>query len=347
VTARVRAAIVGCGPRAREHVAAYALVPEARVIAACARTREHVETFCAEMDVPGAYTDAGEMLEREAPDVVHLVTTAPDRIPLMELVARLEVPVAIVEKPIAIQAEDRARLASIVSGAETRFLVNTQLPFHSKLDELLRAVAEGAIGDVHLIDASCGSTVLDQGVHLIDLAHRFADLASPVRVFAQCAGTEALAWPEPSPDDVLMDATFEGGERMHLVAGSTAPRIGPDRPFYLHKRIAVHGSRGSVEWRMTGWERLEEGRRVDGGPLDYDAEDRRAQAALTRAALTLLTADPVPHPTRIALALSQFDTILAAYVSTLQHAPVDLPLDAPADLLGALSHVLRLPVSPR
>jgi predicted dehydrogenase len=339
VSSERHAVVVGCGPRAREHVAAYRHVHGARVVAACARTAEHVNAFCESLGIEHPYTDVATMIDRERPDLVHLVTTADERVPLMEFVVDRKVPVAIIEKPIAIQGEDFRRVRELVARGPTQFVVNTQLPFHPMLRELESRVAAGEIGEVRLIEASAGSTILDQGVHLIDLAHRFAGFAAPARVFAQVAGGENLKPPEPSPDDALISVTFETGVHAHILTGTMAPRIS-EGPFYLHKRIAVIGSRGSVGWSMTGWERQTEDGGSEGGPLDYSKQDIHAQAALTEAALGLLDTAVPRHPTDIELALVQFDLVLGAYLSALSRSIVHLPCDPPGNLLDALRTAL-------
>lgn len=326
--------LVGCGPRAREHANAYRRVSGGRIVAACARTSEHVNRFCRATGIEHAYTDVSEMLEREHPDLVHLVTTADLRVPLMEVVADHKVPVAIIEKPIALQGEDWKRVRDLAARSPTEFVVNTQLPFHPTLREFERAIEQGDIGEVGLIDASAGSTVLDQGVHLLDLAHRFAGLATPRSVFAQSGGTENLWAPEASHDETLI-AVDLGDVRANMITGSLAPRIG-DGPFYMHKRIAVYGTQGFVRWNMVGWERLTASGGYKREALDYAEQDELGQAALTEAAFALLEPDALIHPTRIALSLIQFNVILGAYVSSLSHTPVALPCDPPDGLLDSL-----------
>jgi predicted dehydrogenase len=342
VSATRRSVFVGCGPRAREHAAAYRHVREGRIVAACARTRQHVDRFCKDFDIERGYTDSAEMLERERPDLVHLVTTADVRVGLMEIVADHHVPVAIVEKPIARQAEDLETVRSVAASGSTRFVVNTQLPYHPTVLDLLGAAAQKRIGEVRRIDASAGSTIVDQGVHLLDLAHRFTGFAPPVRVLAQMAGIDSLAATEPSPDDSLMAIEFEGGTRANIVTGRLAPRIGTG-PFYLHKQLAVFGTRGFLRWSMVRWELFTPDDGYRSGDLDYAEQDELAQASLTDAAFGVLEPDPSPHPTRVEFAITQFNVILGAYLSSLRHAIVDLPCDAPAGLLDSLRLALRHP----
>ena len=278
------------------------------------------------------------MLEIERPDLVHLVTAADQRVPLMTITAEHEVPVVIVEKPVALQGEDWRRLVELASRSSTAFLVNTQLRFHERNVALQRYVADGRIGDVRFIEASAGSTILDQGVHLLDLAHWYGGSAQPSRVVAQLFGAAGLSTVEPSPDDSVMALEFDNGVRSQITTGRTAPRISAGTPFYLHKRIAVYGTRGFVHWTMVGWESFTADGGYAHGTHDYEQEDDRAQAALTDSAFGLM--DPEAHPTRLELSLVQFNAVLGAYVSALRREPVDLPCDPPDGLVESLRSVL-------
>lgn len=280
------------------------------------------------------------MLETERPDLVHLVIAADQRVPLMTIAAEHEVPVVIVEKPIALQGEDWRQLVELNSWSPTRFVVNTQLRFHERNVALQRAVADGRIGDVRFIEASAGSTILDQGVHLLDLSHWYGGSAAPSRVVAQLSGGAGLSAVEASPDVSVMALEFDNGVRSQITTGRTAPRISVGAPFYLHKRIAVYGTHGFVHWTMVSWERFTADGGYAHGTLDYEQEDDRAQAALTDAAFASMDPDAEAHPTALEWSLVQFNAILGAYVSALRREPVDLPCYPPDGLIEALRSLL-------
>jgi predicted dehydrogenase len=280
------------------------------------------------------------MLEVEQPELLHVVTQPDQRVALLTLAAEHAVPVVIVEKPIAIQGEDWRMLTTLSATTETRFVVNTQLHFHPRLRSFRADVEEGRIGELRLIDSSAGSTLSDQGVHLVELAHSFAGFADPTRVFAQVAGATQLESQQPSPDQVSATIAFASGVRAHLEVGEGAPRVAPEEPFYMQKRIAVHGSRGFVHWTMFGWERFTEQDGYASGSHDYAAEDVVGQAGLTDAAFALLEDEGEPHATGIERSLTQFNIVLGVYLSALRHVPIDLPCDPPDGLIASLRQAL-------
>jgi predicted dehydrogenase len=71
----VRAAIVGTGNIAGAHVEALRRMGErAEVVAAVDVEAARAEAFCSEHGIPRSYEDTEEMLEEEAPDLVHVCT---------------------------------------------------------------------------------------------------------------------------------------------------------------------------------------------------------------------------------------------------------------------------------
>ena len=116
-----RCAFLGCGPRAHGHARAYQQITRGEIVALCDLNESRLNDFGDTFSVATRYTDLDEMLRKEKPDVVHLVTPPTLRVGLMTRLAEAGVPGVIVEKPICIGADDykalreleaRSRLAS-------------------------------------------------------------------------------------------------------------------------------------------------------------------------------------------------------------------------------------------
>ena len=332
-----KCAFLGCGPRARGHARAYETVERGQIVAICDLDEERLNAFGDEFDVNTRYTDIHEMLDTEHPDVLHIVTLPSLRVELMTIAADHDVPAAIVEKPIALQGEDWRQLRDLDAASKTRFCVNTQLHFHARNLELKRDVAEGRIGDLRFIDASARSTPLDQGVHVLELAHSYNAFEAFTSVFGQVADAAELDSRQPSPGMAVATIGFANGVRAMLTCGACAP-LATDRTEvrYAHKRIAVHGTDGFVHWTMGGWERRTPEGGHESGSHDYGTEDDLAQGRLTVAVFDWLLDDSKPHPTRLERSLAEFNAILGIYVSALRAQPVELPLEPPDGLLESL-----------
>ena len=335
-----KSAFLGCGPRAKAHARAYEFVKKGRAAAACDLDQDRLGAFGSEFGIRSLYEDIHEMLEKEKPDLLQIVTAPTLRVPLMTIVSEHGVPVALVEKPIAVQGEDWRELAALGKKTKTRFIVNTQLHFHARNLELKRDVAEGRIGEVRFVDVSAGSTILDQGVHVLELAHSYNGFSRPVKVFAGVSGAKTIPTHQPSPDTAEAAIAFENGVRAQMVTGYYAPRTNPSEIIYRHKRIAVHGTRGFVHWTMVGWERFTQAGGYESGEHDYKEEDDKAQGVLTDSAFGVLEDRSVQHGTRLEHSLTQFNIILGAYMSALQRRPVDLPCAPDDGLLDALTAAL-------
>ena len=69
-----KTAILGCRGRARAHANAYRFVKRGKVAAICDMNKERLNEFGDEFDISSRYTDLDAMLEKEKPDVLHIVT---------------------------------------------------------------------------------------------------------------------------------------------------------------------------------------------------------------------------------------------------------------------------------
>jgi predicted dehydrogenase len=172
------------------------------------------------------------------------------------------------------------------------------------------------------------------------LAHSYNDFSAPTRVFGQVSGRENLFSQQPAPDVAEAAIDFENGVRAQIVCGAIAPRANESEVIYAHKRISVYGTRGFVQWKMSGWERFSPEDGYASGPSDYREQDDRAQAALTDAAFEWRADEGKPHPTRLARNLVQFSVVLATYASALHATPIDLPFDPPDGMLDAFKERL-------
>lgn len=331
-----KCAFLGCGPRARAHARAYREVTRGAIAAICDLDEERLAGFGDAFNVSSRYTDIHCMLDREKPDLLHIVTIPRLRLELMSIAAQHAVPIAIVEKPIALWAEDWRRIRALGESCQTKFVVNTQLHFHARNMELRRDVTDGRVGEVRHIDVSARSTPLDQGVHVLELAHSYNGFAGFASVFGQVAGAEMLDSRQPAPDMAQASVVSENGVHTTLVCGPCAPKATEDEIIYHHKRIAVYGTHGFTHWTMAGWERMTVDNGYETGTHDYGEEDDLAQARLTEACFDWLLDESNAHATRLARSLAQFNVILGIYTSALSHRPVSLPCDPPDGLLEAL-----------
>jgi len=106
-----KSAMLGCGGRARGHANAYRHVKGGKLAAICDMNKELLNKFGDDFDITSRYTDLDKMLEKEKPDVLHIVTApvlrgSNERIryPLMKQASDAGVPAAIVENRLLLKA---------------------------------------------------------------------------------------------------------------------------------------------------------------------------------------------------------------------------------------------------
>ena len=312
---------------------AYAHVTRGWAAACCDSDQDRLQAYGEEFAIPARYADLDQMLAKEKPDVVHVVTPPTLRVGLMTRLAEAGVPGVIVEKPVCIGADDYKALRALAKASRTRFAVNHQLRYHPRVLDLLDYVRDGQIGDVRFLDASAMLPMSGQGIHVLDLLFAFAGYPEAETVFGASSGYDDIDGAHPSPRTAESLITFRNGMRGALQAGEGAPAHDPSAPTWAHKRISVYGTHGFVQWWMQGWERSLPDGTVERGSHDYGEEDVLGQAGLTNAMFDWLDDEARPCPTNLATSLDEWLVILAGYMSTVEARPVGFPFDPPDDML--------------
>jgi predicted dehydrogenase len=337
-----KCAMLGCGGRAAGHADAYQHVKRGKLVAVCDMNAERLSKLGDRFKIEKRYKDYEEMLTREKPDVLHIVTPPTIRHSVMAIADKHKVPAVIIEKPIATQGEDWRQLLALSKTSKTKYVVNTQLNFHPRNLDLKKTVANGDIGEVKFIDGSARSTPIDQGPHVLQLISSYINNSRPKKVYGQITVGKELESVQPSPDHATASITYENGVRAMVNFGEEAAPKGCDNNVrYMHKRVAVFGTKGYVHWKMTGWERFTVKGGYESGLHDYGAEDVLAQAGMTEATFDWIEDEKKVHPTHLAQSLAEFNLLMAIYSSGMSHKPLELPYDPPDGLLASLKTLLK------
>ena len=77
--ATYRSLLLGCGPRAGEHVDVYKELKNMKMVAVCDMQKERREDFKKRFNVPATYADYEKALSEVKPDIVHIVTQPANR----------------------------------------------------------------------------------------------------------------------------------------------------------------------------------------------------------------------------------------------------------------------------
>ena len=143
---RIRVAVAGAGMVTRHHLLAWRKLPQADVVALCARHVENAQARAAEFGVPSAYTDVAEMLERERPDVLDIATPPVMHAEQARMAADRGVDI-LCQKPMTPDLAESEQLVAEI-GDRVRFMVHENWRFRPQYRQAARWLAEGRAGPV-------------------------------------------------------------------------------------------------------------------------------------------------------------------------------------------------------
>ena len=148
----LKVAVVGCGQIADGHVSEVQKLSDARVVAVCDLEPLMAEQLAVRFDVAAHYADYAQMLEREAPDVVHICTPPGSHLALAKAAVDAGAHV-FVEKPFALTYADTCELIDYVERADRKVSIGHTYQYDPPSEDLRRLVADGALGDIVHIDS--------------------------------------------------------------------------------------------------------------------------------------------------------------------------------------------------
>lgn len=328
-----KAVIIGSGARAPAFIEAYRLLPEASVVAVSDRSGARSGPLAERYGIK-AYTDARTMIQREKPDIVHIVTMPDNRVELMSLVADLNVPLCTVEKPVALEVADWKKLVRLEVSSSTRFAVSHQFRWHPIVNECREAIKSGYLGDLQLLELSSRSVISDQGTHILNYGMSLMDNARVAEVFGNAEGWSSDPG-HPGPLSAVAQLNFENGVRGLWTAGAMAPICGDPETDYQHIRVSAHLNRGRVLYEMFGkWEIVSNVsvKQGDyGGMAGWERNNRISQAGFHQAMLNWLADDEAVPGTDLKQSLHEWSVVLALYESVVERHSVKLADFEPAD----------------
>jgi predicted dehydrogenase len=253
----LRAAVIGCGAIAHEHLAWMARSPSARLVALCDRSRALAEA-ASDLHAPApVYTDAAAMLAAERPEVVHVLTPPSSHDPLVRLALAHGAHV-VCEKPMTGTAQETAALLDAAAAADRLLVESRNLLFNDPVIELLELIRAGRLGTVRECDVLLqldflagpfgdpnlagpgadlpGGAVHDFLPHLVYLFQALTGAGDGATVLGRLANLSGNARAGFDFLDALVDAGAVRG-RLRVATDVEPPAF----------RVIVRGSEASVE----------------------------------------------------------------------------------------------------
>lgn len=197
--------IIGSGGIGRYYINMFKKIPEGRVVAASDVSEKALEEV-AKLDADiERFTDYREML-RKRTDLGAAAVCTPNKLhlqPTLDALARgLNV---IVEKPMAMNAEDAGTMCRAAKKARRLLMIGFQWRFHPTTQMIRKAVASGEFGKILYVRCQAlrrrgipswgvfgqkhiqgGGPMIDIGVHNLEMAHYMIGRPRPLSAWGAC-----------------------------------------------------------------------------------------------------------------------------------------------------------------
>jgi D-apiose dehydrogenase len=142
---------IGSGYFAGFQYRAWNRIPGLKVTAMCNRNIEKASQIMEECGIANHYTDYIEMLDREKPDIVDIITPPETHLEMCREAADRGIHI-VCQKPLAPTMEESEEIVDYVSGKDVRFMVHENWRFQPWYREIKRLLDDGVIGRPHTIN---------------------------------------------------------------------------------------------------------------------------------------------------------------------------------------------------
>ena len=176
----LRAAVIGAGHIAKQHLGAVAATPGVEAVGVCDLSPIMAESTADRFGIGHWFTDFREMLDQQQPDVVHITTPPSSHYHLARecLLADCHL---LVEKPITLEYEQFSELKALAEQRNRWLIEDHNYQFNHSVQEMLKLATTGALGEVRHVDVQ---VCLD----LFAAGSRFADADLPHPAMREPAG---------------------------------------------------------------------------------------------------------------------------------------------------------------
>lgn len=147
-----KAVAIGAGYFSHFHYEAWQRIPEVEITAFCNRNMDRAKPILEKYSIPRHYKNYREMLEKEKPDFVDIITLPPTHLEMCKVAADLGIHI-ICQKPLAPTFREAKDIVEYTSTAGVRFMVHENWRFQPWHREIKRLLESGVIGDkIHTLN---------------------------------------------------------------------------------------------------------------------------------------------------------------------------------------------------
>ncbi|MHC4560142.1 MAG: Gfo/Idh/MocA family protein, partial [Planctomycetota bacterium] len=143
---KLKGVCVGAGYFSHFQYEAWQRIPEVEITAFCNRNPDRAKPIMEKYGIAGHYKDYREMLEKEKPDFVDIITPPPTHVEMCKTATDMGVHV-ICQKPLAPTFQEAQEIVQYTTSADIRFMVHENWRFQPWYREIKKLLDSGAIGD--------------------------------------------------------------------------------------------------------------------------------------------------------------------------------------------------------
>lgn len=260
----LRVAVLGCGFWSRFQIPAWLELRDVQVTAVCDVSSERAKAAAKRFGIPAFYSDPLELVAKEKPDLLDVITSPETHRELVHLAARSGVPV-ICQKPMANDFETATAMVHACGKAGVPFFVHENWRWQRPLREVKRALNSSEVGKPFRarLDFNCSFPVfenqpflreqekfilLDVGNHLLDVV-RFL-FGEAERLYCQTSRIH----PDVRGEDVATVLLRMAGGATVNCNLSYASRT--ERERFPETFLFIEAEQGSVELGPDFWVRV-------------------------------------------------------------------------------------------
>jgi predicted dehydrogenase len=327
--ATYRSLLLGCGPRATEHVDVYREIPNMKMVACCDLLPERRENFRKKFGIEKTYDNYEKALAEVKPDIVHVVTSPGNRVWEVEVTAKAGVKAMIIEKPIAVMPSEIVKMDAIQARTGIKICANCQRRYFPQFrDRTIRDIVRDKIGDLYFVRASSKGNTMGMGPHQMDLLQFFLDEAQPGAVWAMAYGIteEGYQKTHRAPEHIFGQYWFPKGVRAFFECSTEALGTPGETSFWMHLHFDFLGSKGRLYLTQNKgyWWQSEGMAQPVRGESSWDKQGLAGQRDFTKAVADWLDGGE-PHLNRWEVAKNVFNALIGMQQSVYEGRKVPLP----------------------
>ncbi|WP_298532830.1 Gfo/Idh/MocA family oxidoreductase [uncultured Algibacter sp.] len=144
---KLKGVAIGAGYFSRFQYEAWTRIPEVEITAICNSNLERAKSIMEPYNIKNHYSDYKEMILKEKPDFVDIITPPETHFEMCKFAADHGVDI-ICQKPLAPTIEESQKIVDYVSKKGVRFVVHENFRFQPWHREIKKIINEGDIGDL-------------------------------------------------------------------------------------------------------------------------------------------------------------------------------------------------------